>query len=305
LTGVAVPFDPRMNGRVGSTVGRRRALLVATDTYDDATFRQLLAPRNDVAALSTVLSDSAIGEYDVLPILHNAPMRSAMLAIEDLLADARLDDLVLLYFSGHGVKNDAGELYLPSTNSRHDRLASTAVSALWIRQRMDASRCRRIMVWLDCCYAGAFPPGALHRGAENVDAPAQLGGKGCVVMTASSSLEYAYETTENGSPTVAGAAQPSVFTGALVDGLRTGDADIDGDGQIDVDELYDYVYVRIRESAVRQTPTQQSFIEGKLYVAKSVRGPTRAEDHEPYLGLVDYLAEKLLTSPGPMPLSLV
>jgi Caspase domain/NACHT domain len=273
-------------------------LLVATDTYEDATFRRLIAPGSDAVALAAVLADKAIGNYEVLPALRNAPMHQASLAIENILADAHRDDQILLYFSGHGVKNDEGELYLPSANSRHNRLASTAVSALWIRQRMEASRSRRIMVWLDCCYAGAFPPGAMHRAGEDVDASAQLGGLGCVVMTSSTSLEYAFETADNGSATVTGEASPSVFTGVLIDGLRTGDADLDGDGLIDADELYEYVYARMRETPFRQTPTQQSRVEGKLYVASSVRGPMRGEDREPYLDVVSYLAESVLAG-GP------
>src|SRR5580700_3045961 len=56
----------------GSTLaGRRLALLIATDTYQDAAFSQLRAPAADVGALQAVLTDPAIGDYTV-QLLSNA-----------------------------------------------------------------------------------------------------------------------------------------------------------------------------------------------------------------------------------------
>jgi hypothetical protein len=254
---------------------RRRALLIATDTYSDHTFRQLRTPRADAEALAALLADEKIGGYEVLPIVHNGEASVVSLAVEDFLADAHRDDLLLLYISGHGIKDDAGRLYLPTTNSRNNRLASTAISAQFIRERMEYSRSRRILVLLDCCYAGAFPPGVMHRADEKVDVLGQLAGRGIAVMTSSSALEYAYEVTEDTSSPVFGRDGSSIFTGVLIDGLRSGAADLDGDGLIDVDELYDYVYEEIRRTTPRpwQTPTlDNSKIEGKLFVATSVRG---------------------------------
>ena len=51
---------------------------------------------------------------------------------------------------------------------------------------------------------------------------------------------------------------PSVFTDAVITGLRTGDADLDGDGLITLDELYDYVFDRVRALNPRQVPRDGS-----------------------------------------------
>ncbi len=66
-----------------------------------------------------------------------------------------------------------------------------------------------------------------------------------------------------------GEPQPSYFTSALLEGLETGKADRDQDHQISVDELYDYIFDRVRELTPNQTPTKQSALEGPLYVARS------------------------------------
>jgi len=53
------------------------------------------------------------------------------------------------------------------------------------------------------------------------------------------------------------AVPPSVFTSVLVKGLRTGHADRDGDSQVSIDELYDYVFDKVREITPHQTPEKK------------------------------------------------
>ena len=52
------------------------------------------------------------------------------------------DDLTLLYFTGHGVKDDEGRLYLAMTNTRREALMFTAISAAQLNDAMDASTSR-------------------------------------------------------------------------------------------------------------------------------------------------------------------
>ncbi len=255
--------------------GERRALLIATDTYSDPLFSELRGASADVEMLAAVLADSSIGGYSV-QVLRNEAAHDVTSAIEGLFVEAGRDDLILLYAAGHGVKNDAGQLYLAMANSRRDRLQASTVSAQFVRDQMTRSRSRCITVWLDCCYAGAFPPGAIPRAATQVmDVLPQLNGRGRAVMTASSAMEYAFETgaEPNLTSTDTGTAGRGVFTNMLIQGLKTGNADLDGDGYIDVEELYRYVYEQMKATRFQQTPQLDSQIEGKLYIATSVRGP--------------------------------
>ncbi len=269
---------------------RRMALLIATDTYTDPTFSKLDAPKADAEALGSVLRDRRIGNYDV-HTLHNARSHEISKAIDALFADAGRDDQLLLYISGHGVKDDAGRLHFITSDSDSRLLASTAVSAVFVRDQMDHTKSRRVIVLLDCCYAGAFPPGTRHRTGCRVEFP-QLNSRGRAVITSSSELEYAYEASTNAAATITGQSSPSVFTGALVHGLRTGDADLDGDGLIEVNELYDYVYQQVRAKAPQQNPQRKFDLEGTLYLASSRRR------RPPLHGLPAGIAQAIL---GPHP----
>jgi hypothetical protein len=89
------------------------------------------------------------------------------------------------------------------------------------------------------------------------------------VVTASSSVEYAFEGAELASDTQ---VAPSVFTGSVVAGLESGEADRDGDGWVGLNELFGYVAERVRRVTPHQTPHLWAFgSEGDLLLAHSRR----------------------------------
>ena len=83
-------------------------------------------------------------------------------------------------------------------------------------------------------------------------------------------------------------AHSSIFTGAIIRGLRTGDADIDQDGLVSVDELYDFVYSEVRAQTPNQTPGRVSLVRGSIYLAANPRiKPSRISPHtDPFLAAV-------------------
>ncbi|MGH3720233.1 MAG: caspase, EACC1-associated type [Pseudonocardiaceae bacterium] len=232
----------------------RAALLVGCSDYEDPAFQQLPAPVQDIDAFRRVLADPTIGDFTVGTLLDQ-PSGEVSEQIEYFFADRKPDDLLLLYFSCHGVLDPRGRLYFVATNTKKQRLDSTGISARWVKEQMDHSRSQRIVLLLDCCYSGAFNGGRRRRSAGTEEILEQLGGRGRVVITASDKMEYAYE---------------SEFTNAVVHGLQTGAADLDGDGQVSVGELYQYVYDQVRRNTPDQTPTMSAFeVRGQLYLAKN------------------------------------
>ncbi|GAB3079252.1 caspase, EACC1-associated type [Pedococcus soli] len=258
--------------------GRRTALIVASDEFEHTGLSRLQAPAADEEALAAVLGDPQVGGFEVR-VVHNAPSHAVQAQVEDLFAEGRPEDLLLLHFSGHGLKSDSGELFLAATNTRPDRLASTAVSADFVQRCMRGSRARSIVLFLDCCYGGAFGEGVAVRAAgpanvlDSFPAGKLGGGRGRAVITASSAMEYAFEGSALATDDQ---VQPSVFTAALVQGLSTGAADRDEDGLVSLNELYDYVFDQVRAQNPNQTPSRDIELQGELYVARSRRKRVRA-----------------------------
>jgi hypothetical protein len=252
--------------------GARNALIVASSDYTDPELRQLQAPAADARALEAVLRDPGIGGFEVRTLLDR-PNQEVTLAVEEFFADRQPDDMLLVHFSCHGIKDEDGELYFAMANSMLNRLASTAVAANFVHQRMNRSRSKRVVLLLDCCYAGAFERGMMARAGRGVGIEGQFaGGRGRAVITASDAMQYAYE---GGELAVTGQLAPSVFTSALVRGLQTGEADRDQDGQVALDELYDYIYDKVRAVTPNQTPCKWTYdVRGELVIARRSRPVT-------------------------------
>ncbi|HSS32739.1 MAG TPA: caspase family protein [Solirubrobacterales bacterium] len=245
--------------------GRRLALVIATGTYADPALAGLRAPGQDASDLADVLENAAIGGFEVEAVL-DAPAESLRRRIAQFCAQVAPGDLALVYLSCHGVLDDRGRLYYATADTDRALLSATAVPSAWLNEQLEDCRGRRQILVLDCCHSGAFAKGA--KGESELALGQRFEGRGRVVLTGSRGTEYSFEHDQ-----VVGESTSSVFTGALVAGLRSGDADRDGDGVVSVSELYDYAYDAVREQEARQTPTLWTYgAEGDLAVAQSPRG---------------------------------
>jgi uncharacterized caspase-like protein len=243
----------------------RHALLIATETYTDPSLRRLTAPGGDARALAEVLSDPSIAGFEVTTLIDQ-PHHVVGEAIGEFYRGRRRDELTLLYFTGHGVKDDDGSLYLAMANTRRDSLMFTALAAELVDRAMAGCPSRQKVLVLDCCYSGAFPAGRLAKAGTDVHTLERFQGRGRAVLTASDATQYSFE-----GDAVVGSAARSVFTRHLVAGLRDGSADLDGDGDVTVDELYSYVHERVVAEMPRQRPKHQSDVEGRIVLARNPR----------------------------------
>ncbi|MFC9612335.1 caspase family protein [Streptomyces sp. NPDC056938] len=266
----------------------KRALILVNQHYSDPRFTELPGASADAEQLKDVLGNPEIGGFEVMPD-PGKTARAWNSAIQRFFAGARPEDLLLLHLSCHGRKNAFNELHFVAKDTEHDMLEATAVSAQFLANQMERSRGKRTVLLLDCCYSGAFARGVRARGTDDVDVNAAFQGNGRVVITSSTSLQYSYEyESEKRSREE---TQPSVFTSAVVDGLRDGTADLNRDGKITVDELFEFVSRRVTEQLPQQTPTLSVIsVDGPITVARNPNVPDSPPPGPPAL-FPDPLAE--------------
>jgi hypothetical protein len=239
------------------------ALLIGVSQYGPG-FNQLPAAANDVKQMQRVLLHPDMGYFDqVLPLIDPNPQEMGI-AIENLFGGKSNNDLLLLFFSGHGVKDENGNLYLATRETRKNErgglIRSTAIAARFVQEIMRDSRARRQVVILDCCFSGAFAEGLVAKDDSSVDVRRQLGGEGRVVLTSSTSTQYSFEQ-EN--------SDLSVYTRYLVEGIETGAADLDDDDVISADELHEYATIKVQKAAPAMKPEIYTVKEGyKIIIAK-------------------------------------
>ncbi|MEY2244214.1 Hsp70 family protein [Streptomyces sp. BF23-18] len=245
---------------------RKAALLVVNQHYADGRFTELPGAAADAEHLAAVLGDAAIGEFEVT-VVENGTALEIRKAIQSFFAHAQSQDLLLLHLSCHGRKDSRGRLHFVASDTDRDLLDATAVPSQFVADQLEQSPCRRAVVLLDCCFSGAFAKGLRTRGeAPTVDVNEPFSGPGRVVITSSTALQYSHESERSSRER----AEPSIFTAAVVEGLRDGTADLDGDGYVSVEELYTFVHDRVRSRIPSQTPTRSvNSSEGTLYLTRN------------------------------------
>jgi uncharacterized caspase-like protein len=177
------------------------------------------------------------------------------------LTTANKNDLILIYYSGHGKLNWAGRLHLATLNSEFGALEATAISIGTIRELIDVSETKKIVLVLDCCFSGAIGDEFLR---GDVDSQLQLAsaGRGTYIMTASTGIQVAKEK---------GADRHGIFTKNTIDGIRSGEADLDGNGLISMDELYTCAREKVLEESHQQPMKWNLNVRGDLIIAESGR----------------------------------
>ncbi|MEH2178539.1 caspase, EACC1-associated type [Nostoc sp.] len=248
------------------------ALLIGVSEYEPG-LNPLPSAVRDVEAVYEVLLHTEMGGFAAsdIKLLKNPERQVVEMAIETLFSNRHKDDLLLLYFSGHGIKDDRGRLYLATRNTsktqQGELIRSTSVSANFIHERMSESRSRRQVVILDSCFSGAFAEGMSAKDDGTIDIRQQLGGEGRAVLTSSTSTQYSFE--EEGQDL-------SIYTRFLIEGIKSGEADRDQDEFISVDELHEYASQKVQKLQPGMKPEIYAIREGfKIRLTKVAPGDPR------------------------------
>lgn len=226
----------------------KRALLVGVSEYDWA-LSPLLAAANDVEAMRRVLTAPELGGFDQVKVLADPDCQLMKDEIKALFTDCLRDDLILLFFSGHGLKDDKDLLYLATRLTRKNAKGgpswSTAVSAQFIHETMSHSPARQQAIILDCCFSGAFDPALQAKDDGSFDLQRQLGAEDRIVLASSSAAQYSSEHKRSGL---------SIYTRHLVEGIETGAGDLNQDGHVSILELHEYATKKVQEDIPDVTP---------------------------------------------------
>jgi len=173
--------------------------------------------------------------------------------ISDLFMQADEQDLVLLYFSGHGVKG----AFLPFDFDGYNRKLPHEE----IGEMLQQSPARYKICFADACHSGGlFAERSVSATPELVNFYQNLfeAAQGTAIIMSSKSEETSLESS---------GLRQGVFSHFLIRGLK-GEADANGDTLVSIQELYDYIYVNVRAyTAMRQSPVIKGNYDPHMPVA--------------------------------------
>jgi hypothetical protein len=222
--------------------------------YADPRLRTLPSSVTDVEQFAAVLADRELGAFDV-SLAVDEEIQSARIAVARLFADSDRDDVNLIYYSGHGLLDYRGRQFLAFRDTQMNLLSATGLSSQFILDEIAGSRARSNVFILDCSFAGA------------VIADARIPGN-ALIIASSGAHEYSFEEES------AGDIHPlrSRFSAGLIEGLRSGDADLDGDGTVTFNELFSYARRAVEsDSHSQQRPRLYDLAENPAIAGKAAR----------------------------------
>ena len=224
-------------------------MAVGISDYDQSDLKLQNAAKDATDFISTIKSLN-ISQYEGITSTNlltdkMATDKNIKKGLSQLNQKVNQGDVVLLFFSGHGAKED-GSTYFLSVNAESNDLFSSSVNFDEIRaatRRLLDKKCR-VIIFMDACHSGSLY--GLKSTAENF----ALAEPGVIGF---------YSSTENQKSNESDKWSNGIFTKALLDGLKGKAADIDGDITLDLLEKY------IRETVRKQTNgTQMPIFENKL-----------------------------------------
>ena len=151
------------------------AVSVGTDQYDDKSIAPLHFAKTDANNFARglkTLQGVAYSKVEIASLLDARGLQSALPAkIRELVARAGEQDTIMLFASGHGVRDaSTGRFYLVTRDTRRGRVTETSISWTEIALALDGAKAR-VFVLLDACQSGSAI------GGSNDDAVAALLGR--------------------------------------------------------------------------------------------------------------------------------
>ena len=214
--------------------------------------------------ISMMKTSGRYGTITIKKLADSLATRENVLKEGSLFVPAGVDDQLIVYFSCHGLLDDKLDYYLAMHDVDFMDPSKKGLPYEEIENMLDLSPCRNRLVLIDACHSGELDKDEvdISGNTNNVVKTAKSGGltikpkaglknsfaymqalfadvskgSGAVVISAAAGSEFALESGEwnNG-----------VFTYAILNGIKTGIADANKDGQVSISELKDHVILQV------------------------------------------------------------
>jgi WD40 repeat protein len=199
--------------------------------------------------------------------------------LKNFLSDATINDVVVIFIAGHGVLDEDYNYYFGTYDMDFTSPTEKGLAYENIEQLLTQVKAIKKLLIMDTCHSGEVDKDEIKKdtapqendgdikfrsvatgykeedafGLENSREMVEnlfsdiRQGSGATVISSAGGAEFAMESDQwkNG-----------LFTYCMLEGIKTGKADLNGDTKIDVDEMRRYVYENVKElSNGKQRPT--------------------------------------------------
>jgi hypothetical protein len=253
--------------------GKRYAVVVGVSHYHDDQIANLPCAKNDALRLAQALVATGEFKKDQVYLLANDvpavptefkcfdPTRGNVIQKLQYVSDAAgPDDLILVFFAGHGVEVSKNP-YLLSCDTMMDVLSHTGVKVADMNDILGKSKAKTILRIFDACRSSfGDTRTVMARMTKGFEDALMFAGSGWASLSSCSSGEVAHESGE---------LNHGIFSYYLCEGLE-GKAAND-EGVVTFDRLVDYVRTSVGiwcdQQSQKQTPHLQSDLSGVVVLS--------------------------------------
>jgi hypothetical protein len=258
-TRVSVPVFLRKPGEVMPVRGQKYALIIGISRYrNSGDINNLEYADVDARSVYEFLQQPAAGGFSRenmrLLLNENATLASIRRALTDFVTRASTNDLLLIFFAGHGAPDRFApqNLYVIAHDTHVGNMPATALAMPELLRYVEQNiKSKRVVMLMDACHSA----GLSNDGTR--DLPNNLANQylqqllyqeeGRAVITSSDVNEKSLESRKWGNG-------HGVFTFYVLEGLK-GHADLNQDRFVSVGELFRYVRQKVRlDTNLQQNP---------------------------------------------------
>jgi hypothetical protein len=251
--------------------GKRYALVIGINNYEDADILSLQKAVNDAEVISKILKEQGGFNHIVTmtdKIEHKNSLYPRKDNIEDtinnMLEEVYPEDLFVLFFSGHGISDLQNQNYLVAVDAHPGRVYKNSIRIEKIIELIKARKIQRSLLIIDACRTG------FSRKKDLINAKFQKYDSNEIsAILYSTGLGLAsYESSQT---------DYGVFTRFLVSGLK-GEADSNCDNHVSLEELNIHLADKMAEFYLTSGLKQKPHLEfkkplyGSLVLTKASQG---------------------------------
>lgn len=230
----------------------RYAIIMGIEQYREQIPKAEFATKDAKAMAQFLTTQAGYREENVIVRLNEQATKSDMEKYFEAWLKNNVDAnaSLFVYFSGHGApKAESGEAYIVPYDGDPAFIEQTGYPLKRLYQTLEKLPTSNIIVMLDSCFSGTGGRSVMAKGTK----PMALTVEGmaasakAVVMAATSGSHLSLADQDKGH---------GLFTYFALQGMG-GDADGNGDGAIDVQELFEYLKPQVQRVARRVYNTEQ------------------------------------------------
>jgi hypothetical protein len=252
---------------------------IGVSNYLDASMNLKFADK-DVRSISKVLSDKFKGRITIDTLNNKYAIKENIIAIKEKLKSSKINDIVIISFSGHGLVDAKKDFYFATHDIDFNNPNERGISYNDIQFLLEDIPARKKILLLDACHSGELDEEdnlTEINSNENVNSYLPEGAKGIIARSSNVGLQDSFELMQslfydldrgNGSFVISAAGGKEyafeskdwgngVFTYSFIKAIQElGEND---DEKINISELKDYIYRSVtRLTGNKQKPTSRS-----------------------------------------------